>query len=363
MPGDTKAHGGDIHQYLTEDVSAPGEIIDFSANINPLGISHKAKTAIIKNISQVVHYPEPDSKRLKKALGDFHNVSHTNIAAGNGSIELIYLLPKALRAKRILIITPTFSEYEFSAIANKATAIFLNTQEHKDFRLEIFSLERFIPQVDLLFLCNPNNPTGTHIDDKEISELAKRCQRHKTFLAVDEVFGDFVKTNNDSTKVLDAVKGNRYLLILRSLTKFFAIPGLRIGYLLGHRDLIKKILALQYPWNVNSLAQAAAEAVIRDREYMDKSKRYVDRERGYLFDELSRLEGLKVYIPSSNFILCRLDRCTIKSSKTLNERLIKRGIVVRNCGNFRGLSDRFFRVAVKKKQENKKLITALKEVL
>lgn len=350
-----RSHGGYIMPYAKR-------LIDFSANINSLGMPHKAEDYIIKNINRVAHYPEPDSKSLKKALGGFHNVSSNNIAVGNGSIELIYLIPKALRAERILIITPTFSEYEFAAIANRAKAVFLKTKETKDFEIELFSLRRFIPKVDMVFLCNPNNPTGRYISGEEVLYLAQQCRRHKTVLVVDEAFGDFVDADNGSILIKNAVK-NRNLLVLKSLTKFFALPGLRIGYLVGHCDLVKRILVLQYPWNVNSLAQAAVEEVIRDRDYIDRSRRYVQKERKYLFDNLKRLAGLKVFSSSSNFILCKLEDCAIKSSKTLNEMLIRRSIVVRDCANFRGLGERFFRICVKKREENRRLITNLKELL
>lgn len=358
-----RIHGGNIRQYLQGAwPKNRGGLIDFSANINPLGLSPKVKDAIIKNIQGVVHYPEPDSRSLKKSLGAFLHIDYRNIAAGNGSIELIYLIPKALRLKKVLIISPAFSEYELAARANGVKIIFLPTKEEQDFKIGLTELARLIPEVNLVFLGNPNNPVGSRLSLEELRFLVKRCKKYGTILAVDEVFMDFVPTHDEDSLVFLAPR-NKIILVLRSLTKFFALPGLRIGYAIGHRNLVKRISHLQYPWNINSLAQAAAEAVLKDKDYINASREYVAKEKGYLFGRLKSIAGLKVYPPSSNFILCKLEDCAIESAKVLNARLIKKGIVVRNCSNFRGLNQRFFRVAVRRRTENLKLIMAMKEVL
>lgn len=357
-----RIHGGNIKEYL-EGVSSYGhKLIDFSANINPLGLSPKAQEAVIKNIQGVIHYPEPDSKALKKALGIFWDIGSHNIAVGNGSIELIYLIPRALKLRRVLIITPTFSEYEFAVESNSSKAIFFKTEEEKGFKIDLHQLAKLIPKADSVFLGNPNNPTGGHLSLEEISFLARECKKYGSILIVDEAFMDFVRNPDGESLILEAAR-NKNLLVLRSLTKFFALPGLRIGYAVGHPNLIKSISGLQYPWNVNSLAQAAAERVLRDKNYINKSREYVTKERRYLFGRLKSINGLRVYSPSSNFIFCKLAGPAIKSAEVLNQNLLKKGMVVRNCSNFRGLDERFFRVAVRRRAENLKLIKALKEVL
>ena len=151
--------------------------------------------------------------------------------------------------------------------------------------------------------------------------------------------------------------------MFKSLTKSFALPGLRIGYAIGNRDLVKRMSSLQYPWNINSLAQAAGIVALKDTDYMDKSREFISGEREFLFNSLKDIKGLKSFPSNSNFILCKLDKCVLKSAKALNIELIKRGMVVRDCGNFRGLDERFFRVEKRKKNENLKLIKALREVL
>ena len=359
-----RAHGGNIKQYF-QRISSHAHarrLIDFSANINPLGLAPKVKAAIIKNIEGVIHYPEPDSRSLKKSLANFYNTDDHNIAVGNGSIELIYLIPKALKLKKVLITTPTFSEYEFAARLNGSKVLFLPTEEGNDFKLGLHKLKKLIPQVDLVFIGNPNNPTGSHILSEEMLSLIELCQQYRTFLVVDEAFMDFVQVSDRDSLAFSAPR-NKILIVLRSLTKFFALPGLRIGYAIANRDLVKRLSNLQYPWNINSLAQAAGEEVLKDRGYMNESREYVIKEKEYLFGRLKNIKGLKTYPPSSNFIFCKLEDWAIKSAQVLNERLLEKGLVVRNCANFRGLNQRFFRVAVRKRAENLKLIMALKEVL
>lgn len=345
-------HGGDIKSYKLD-------IIDFSANINPFGLSPKTKEAIIKNITKVIHYPEPGSRSLKKAIGVFHGINEANLAVGNGSIELIHLIPRALKAKKVLVITPAFSEYEFASRISGAEVIFFRTNELENFKIDFCRLKKLLSEVDLVFLGNPNNPTGSYLDAEEMSLLIKLCESHKTVLTVDEVFKDFVVTPKKDGFFAHSSK-NRFLLVLKSLTKSFALPGLRIGYAIGNRDLIKRISSLQYPWNINSLAQAAGVEALKDADYLDKSREFISGEREFLFNSLKDIKGLKSFPSSSNFILCKLEEYSIKSAKALNKKLIKKGIVVRDCSNFRGLDERFFRVAVRKRDENIKLIKALR---
>jgi threonine-phosphate decarboxylase len=339
-----------------------GKVIDFSANINPLGLSSKAREAITKSFSSITRYPEQCSEGLKKALADFHRTETGSLAIGTGSMELIYLIPKALNAKKVLIITPTFSEYEFAARSHGAKVRFHNTKEKDGFRINIDRIKRYLPGIDLVFLCNPNNPTGSCLSYKDLKALVCMCRRHNATLAIDEAFVDFVEGRGKNNLIKIAV-GTKGVIIIRSITKFFAMPGLRIGYAVGHSGLIKKITDLQYPWNVNSIAQAAGKAALEDSCYISKSAKYALKERDRLFCGLDKIKGIKVFPPSSNFVLCKLEADALSAAKTLNKRLIKKGVVVRDCDNFRGLNKRFFRVAVKRREENARLVTAIKEVL
>lgn len=358
-----RIHGGNIQAYLKEkNPSFKNRIIDFSANINPLGLAPKIRKTIIKNLDILIHYPEPESKQLKEQLAYLHNIDSHNLLVGNGSIEFIHLIPKALKVKKALIITPTFSEYEFAVRINQAQPIFVNTSERNDFKIDCLRIKNFIPKVDLVFLCNPNNPTGFVMPLDDILELLDLCKKSDTTLLVDEVFMDFVKDSEKLTMAGEVSKNNP-VLVMKSLTKFFAIPGLRLGYLIGSKNLIRKIAPFLYPWNVNALAQIVACAVFKDRDYIEKSIQFILKEKEYLFNQLKKIKGLKVYYPSANFVFCKLKDSSIQSAEKLNQKLILRGIIIRTCGNFRGLNDRFFRVAVRTREENNRLIRSLKAIL
>ena len=358
-----RIHGGNIWPYLkTRGRSLGDKVIDFSANINPLGLPPRVEKAILKNIGAFLHYPDSDSKGLKSIISAFHDINQSNILVGNGSIELIHLIPRALKARNALIIGPTFSEYEFAVRSSGTRPFFAQALERDDFKIGLHKIKKFIPKADLIFLCNPNNPTAYLMPKNELLDIFYICKRYNTTLVIDEAFIDFLRDEKKITLVTEAAKYNR-LLVIRSLTKFFALPGLRLGYLVGQRRIIDHIAKFQYPWNVNSLAQAIAGDVFKATEYINLSKNFIAREKGYLFENLSQIRGLRVYSPAANFVFCKLENCKIRDSVRLNKRLRKNGIIIRCCYNFRGLDNRFFRVAVRTRSENKRLISCLKKAL
>ena len=337
-------------------------IIDFSVNTNPLGLPKGLPDIISKNTDCVLRYPDPSSERLKRKLAALHAVGPRNIVIGNGSIELIYLVPRALKIKKALIITPTFSEYEFAIKSNGSMPTFFSTSEEDGFKIDCGKLAERLPRCDALFLCNPNNPTGSMLYSDDVLYLSRLCRKHKSLLILDEAFIEFTEQTKSAAIISEAVK-SRSLVILRSLTKFFAIPGLRLGYVIGHKNMIDKIVKLQYPWNVNGPAQLAGEKVLADKGYIDRTRLFVANERQYMFERLSSIKGLKAYQSSANFILCKLQDAPIHSSIELARRLLLKGIYIRACGNFRGLSNRFFRVSVKKRADNDRLINSIENVL
>ena len=337
-------------------------IIDFSVNTNPLGLPKGLSDIISKNTDCVLRYPDPSSERLKRKLAALHDIEPENITIGNGSIELIYLVPMALKIKKALIITPTFSEYEFAIKSNGSMPVFFNVCEKDNFKIDYGKLAERLPHCDAFFLCNPNNPTGTIVHSNDVRCLSRLSRKHKGLLILDEAFIEFTEQSKSTTTISDAVK-NGSLVILRSLTKFFAIPGLRLGYVIGHKRIIEKIVKLQYPWNVNGLAQLAGEKVLADKVYMDRTRLFVAKERQYIFKRIGNIKGLKAYPSSANFILCKLQNAPIQDSNELTRRLLREGIYVRACGNFRGLNDKFFRVAVRKRDDNNRLINSMEKVL
>ncbi len=354
-----RSHGGNIWQYPKDRQRG---LTDFSVNTNPLGLSQKIKKSIARNIDKIDYYPDPESRDLKNRLAKLHGLSGDNFMIGNGSIELIHLIPRALKAKVVLIPVPTFSEYEFSAQANNLKCLYLKSNEVNNFKIDIALLARNIRRADLVFLCNPNNPTGTVLERHKILSLLKECKKCNATLVIDEAFIDFVNLKDKVTMVRESAKTEN-LLVLRSLTKIFVLPGLRIGYVSAHKKTITKLSRYSYPWNVNTLAQIITREAINDTKYIARTQSLIPRERNYLYANLNKLEGIKIYPSCANFLLCKLEGAIIRNAKDLNEKLIEKGILVRNCTNFRGLNDKFFRITVKNQEANIRLISALRDIL
>ena len=337
------------------------DVIDFSVNTNPLGLPERLTDIISRNVDSILHYPDPSSERLKSKLSVLHGVAPKNLAIGNGSIELIYLVPRAFKIKQPLMITPTFSEYEFAVRSSGSRPVFFNACEKDNFKIDCGKLAKHLPRCDALFLCNPNNPTGTLLHSDEVLYLSRHVKKHRGLLILDEAFIEFTEQSKSAAVISEAVK-NKSLVILRSMTKSFSIPGLRLGYVIGHKEMIEKIARLLYPWNVNGPAQLAGEKALADKDYMKRTRLFVANERRYMSERLSSIKGLKVYQSSANFILCKLRDAPIVSSLTLTRRLLREGVYIRDCGNFRGLGDKFFRVAVRKRDDSDRLIKSIGKI-
>lgn len=344
-----RSHGGTCPQK---------NIIDFSVNINPLGLPKGVADRISDYRDCVLRYPDPSSERLKRRLAARHAVSPENVVIGNGSIELIHLIPRALKIKKALIAVPSFSEYEYAFKVNGSTVSFFKTSELEEFRLDIDAISARIPRRGYLVICNPNNPTGSLLSADEVMRLVRVCRKRDTVLISDEAFIDFTDAYRAEGVIAEAIHG-RSLVILRSLTKIFAMPGLRLGYAIAHKEAIGKMTQHQYPWNVNGLAQRIGEMVLDDERYMRLTRTFIAEERRFVTGGLRAINGLKVYPPSANFVLCKLHSSTLHDSKELARRMSRDGICIRTCGNFRGLDERFFRVAIRNRRDNERLLNAL----
>lgn len=352
-------HGGNLERAMEKYGISSEEIIDFSANINPLGFSSKTRETIIKNLDRLSHYPDPECKEAKKEISHYFKIDYENIILGNGSTELIYLIVQTLNPKKVLIPVPTFCEYERALNNNNVSINFYKLKEKQEF---LVSIDEIIPQlagIDLVFLCNPNNPTGTFLPKKEMLTLVKEVQKRKIFLVLDEAFIDLYE---EESLIKEVKKNYDHLIILRSLTKFFGLPGLRIGFVASSPKLIENLEAQKIPWSVNCLAQIAVREILRDEKFINKSKSFLLEEKEFFYQELSNIEGWKVYKPSANFIFIKL--LGNISSEGLMEQLAKKGILIRDCSNFRGLEEgKFIRVAVRTRKENIKLLKELKLIL
>lgn len=350
-------HGGNIREAQEKYRLEKGRIVDFSANINPLGFPGSVSRVISSHLDDIACYPDPGCKDLKKALAGYLNISADNLLIGNGSIDLIFLLTLALKPKRAIIPIPAFSEYERAVCLSGGKCIFVKTREKDNFAVNMNEITKRLGSADLLFICNPNNPTGYLWDKDAMRFLIDKCEEKSVFLVIDEAFMDFVEEGN-ALSVIAAAASKKHVLVLRSLTKFFALAGLRLGYLAGNRKSVSRISCFQPPWSVNSLAQIVACEVIKDQVFIKRSKDYVLKERNFLFKELQKFKSLKVYPANANFIFCRLEDKKM-NSRRLCDYCGGKGILIRDCGNFQGLDDSFIRVAVRKREDDLRLLSCL----
>jgi threonine-phosphate decarboxylase len=362
-----QTHGGDIYSLARQLAWPPDRIIDFSASINPLGISPRALRSLDQALNRLNHYPDPHSVVLKGQLSAYHHLKPQCFLVGNGSTELIYLLPRALKPKKVLIVSPTFSEYERACRLGGAKINHLWLRARDEFRVRVEAVVKKAHKgADMLFLCNPNNPTGQLLSREEIRWLLKRLANTSTWVVLDEAFMDYQPEQSFLASPLggpDSAGMNcPNLVVLRSFTKFFALSGLRVGYLVARAGLVKKLMGAKEPWSVNTLAQIAAGESLQDTLYIKESLRFMEMERPGFVSALSSVPGLLVLPSQVNFVLIRLEKKSV-SAQRLYESLLSEGLLIRDCASFRGLGPGYLRVAVKKQEDNRRLCRAIGKLM
>lgn len=354
-------HGGNIRAMARKYGFRPEEMIDFSASINPLGLHANIKDVILRNIDSIIHYPDPDYQELNDVLAGSLRISPENILVGNGSIEFIYLIPRTLKPGKVLIPAPAFSEYEKGVVLGGAAPEFIYGKEDEFFSISARQIIQSVKDVDMVFLSNPNNPTGLVLEKDILLEIIESCDRHGVWVVIDEAFIEFLSDCDELTMIHEAVRKKR-VMVLRSFTKSFSIPGLRLGYLIGHKDTVSILKDGREPWRINSLACAAGCEASGDFMYMKGVREIIEVERNFLFSELGKMMCIKLFPSRANFILGALYNANM-DAETLSDKLAMRGILIRDLTNVRGLDSRFFRFAVKRRNENEMLIAALGDIL
>jgi threonine-phosphate decarboxylase len=357
-----KTHGGNIYEIAKRHGLDPTKIIDFSASINPLGLSPKARKKIVREgLSAILHYPDPDSSELRGALAQFHGVGEDQVLAGAGSTEFIYTIPRLLKIRRPLIVTPAFSEYEnaLESSGESCQIYFFESKEGDGFELNVEGLMLALTQgYDALYLCNPNNPTGILTDKKDLLRILARTEREKVWFILDEAFIDFLPEES----LMNEARATSRLIILRSLTKFFALPGLRAGYLVSNPEVSQNFCRYREPWTVNALAQMAAVESLKDQVHITRTKKWVDQERKNLIRELRGIPGFIPYPSAANYLLVQLHPSLNLTAADLRKKLIPQGILIRDCNSFHHLGPYFFRIAVRSRKENQALLRTLRQV-
>jgi threonine-phosphate decarboxylase len=346
-------HGGDVYGIARRLGTGPERIADFSASINPLGLPDAARKEILGALGLVRHYPDPGAGVLINAVSERFGLDPRCVVAGNGSTELIYLIPRALGPGRVLVTSPAFSEYERAATLAGARMKYLVLKKKDGFRISVAEFISAMKGADMAFLCSPNNPTGDALERDDVLEIAAAARGLGCMLVVDEALVDFCPERS----VL-ATKDNPYLIVLRSLTKFYALSGLRVGFGRFPRRVVSRLLGYKEPWSVNSLAQSAGAAALKDGAFAKRTLGLMQRERPYLEAGLKGL-GIECFPSDANFYLMR-----VNGAGRIVRELLKKGIALRDCSDFRGLSrGRYIRVAVRSRRDNRRLIRELSHVL
>jgi threonine-phosphate decarboxylase len=355
------SHGGTLFALAAAMGIEPESILDFSASINPLGPAPGVRLAVASAFDRVVHYPEVGSPRLCRALAAYHALPAERIAVANGSTELIHLLPRLTGKStgRALLLAPTFSEYAHALELAGWRIDYLCLSPDDGFKLDLAQVAGELARgYDLLFFCNPGNPTGRLSPVEEVAELHALCRQAGCFFILDEAFIDFAEEQSAKHRLPE---GDDDWLILRSMTKFFGFPGLRLGYAVASPSLIVRLQQLLPPWNVGGLAQAAGLAALADREHCRRTREFVDAERERLGMRLGVLPGLTVFAGAANYLLLRIT--SGMTAAALQEKLLAERLLIRDCSNFIGLDGHFFRVAVRSGEENERLLQALEHTV
>ncbi|SHJ11178.1 L-threonine O-3-phosphate decarboxylase [Malonomonas rubra DSM 5091] len=346
-------HGGGVDAAMSELGLSRQQIDDFSASINPLGTPPEVRRALADALERIGDYPEIDATSLRADLAAFHHLPEKNLLPGSGSTELIYLLPRVFKPRRALLVQPCFSEYAPALRQADCSidTVSLVAEEGFAFSIEAV-LSALQPDTDLVLLANPGNPTGVAIDPCQLVSLATQLGDRR--LVVDEAFIDFCSQHS----VLPQVTQLANLLVLRSMTKFYAIPGVRVGYLAASQADIELLSAGKEPWTLSNLAIAAGKACLAATGYQQQTLRLIPQLRDELARGLEAL-GIKVFTSETNYLLCQMPPGIGAPINALRQQ----GILIRGCGDFAPLDDSFFRVAVLSADANSRLLTSLEKLL
>lgn len=358
----THMHGGDLDAIERAFGISKNEISDFSGNINPLGFPKKASDKLAENISMVCQYPDKSYYALKESISRYTGADPKNIVVGNGSTELISTFIKSVNAEKTIIMGPAYSEYENAVKIIGSDYEYFELKESDGFELNINQLLTALNEnVGLFIACNPNNPTGTAITIQNMEVILIHCKKHGISVMVDETYIEFSDNLENICSIPLAEKYDN-LFIIRGISKFFAAPGLRLGYGITSSKRFHELLAEnQDPWSVNILASYAGEQIFTDTNFINSTKHLISSERERIFKEISSWKHVKIYKSASNFMLIKL-LSDIKASDIF-EYMVKRKMVIRDASSFTFLDDSFLRFCILTPEENTNLLTSLKEII
>jgi threonine-phosphate decarboxylase len=338
-------------------------MIDFSAPVNPLGLSKKAERKLRQDLGSVLRYPDPRCTEVKRTLAQFHGLAEDQILMGAGSTEFIYDVPRVLQIRHPLIVTPACSAYEnaleISPGGHGVNIHYMETKEEDGFELDVDSLLFSLTLgYDALYLANPNNPTGILTEKGDLLRILAQAEREKVWFILDEAFLDFAEEESLKT---EAASSSR-LIVLRSMTFFYALPGLRVGCLISNAGVVTDFSRNKEPWTVNALAQIAATVSLQDHKYITRTKELIAQERNRLTHGLRGIPGFIPYPGTANYLLVQIHPTLNLNAAELLGKLIPHGIFIRDCHSFHHMGPYFFRIAVRSRRENNTLLKVLRQI-
>lgn len=353
-------HGGNLRWAAEIAQCAPNDLLDFSASISPLGPPRSVREAVRAAFSSVMAYPDPDYVAIREIIGQHHNLPIEYVFLGNGAAELLNWAARDLATlDEVFYLSPGFSDYQralkaFGCVPSPISLFNRSSSYQSDWETQLES--KLGSSRQGLLLNNPHNPTGQLFSRSRV----QLCRSQLNLLVVDEAFMDFLPEARSQSAIPSADDFSSNLVIIRSLTKFYSIPGIRLGYAIAHPDRLKQWQQWRDPWSVNNLAVAAGIAGLQDVEFQQRSWNWLDEERPFLFKALSNIEALEPMEGSVNFLLIK---CKVSTTALQRKLLQQHKVYIRDCMSFEDLGDRFFRVAVKTREDNQRLIDALTDVL
>jgi threonine-phosphate decarboxylase len=354
-------HGGEVWDVAVETGRSLSDLVEFSSSVNPLGPSVKALAAVREGFSRLTFYPDSYSSALREAIALHYGLNKSSVIVGNGSTELIYLFAEVFleRGDVALVASPSFGEYE-SAVC-KAGGKVNHVPLDSDFNFDAGVFKRELHGAKMLFLCNPNNPTGMLVEHDKLIEIVESAVTGNVLVFLDEDFIEFVDDETGQS-LISMLKQFSNLFILRTFTKFYGLTGLRVGFGLADDGIINVLARVKMPWSVNSLGQAAAAAALTDDAHNEKTRALIRVERQFMLKELAKLKGFKVYPSDANYIFLDVRKSGFSSAQ-LREHLLEHGLLIRDCSSFHGLDGFFVRLAVRTRGENERLLASFREVL
>ena len=347
-----RKHGGDWNSHFEQFGEMP---LDFSANLSPLGMPQAVREAAVHALEHAEHYPDPYCRSLRAAITTQLGIPVSHCLCGNGAADLLFRMALAVKPQTALLAVPTFSEYEAALKTVNCSIRYYHLSEAEEFALTDRFLGAVTPDIDLVILCSPNNPTGLTVSPALMQKIILRCEENGALLAVDSCFQDFLD-NPEAHSLVSELAEHPNVVVIKAFTKLYAMPGLRLGYALSsNTTLLERMRDMGQPWPVSCLAQEAGIAAVSETAYVQSVRSLIQVQRRRMIGELRTL-GLRVIPGEANFLL-------FQGKPGLKQALQKEGILILCCADYIGLDETWYRIAIRTESENTRLLAALKKVI